>query len=198
MTVLTRRTLIAGLAAWPILGAAQTALIPYSLAAKGTSVGFSFGLSGVSQSGTMPVQSATIRLDTRRLQNSKVDVVLNVASAKTKLPFARGPMLGESVLDADSHPTIRFTSTNIQLGPGGRISDGATITGDLTLRGVTRPVTLDAALYRKPGSAADDLDALSIRLTGTLDRHAYGASGYPDLVDGDVGLNIRAEIIRQN
>lgn len=198
MTVITRRTLIAGLTAWPALGAAQAALIPYALAARGTSVGFSFDLSGVTQSGTMPVQSATIRLDTGRLQNSKVDVILNVANARTKLPFARGPMLGESVLDADSHPTIRFTSTKIRLGPGGRISDGASITGDLTVRGITRPVTLDAALYRKPGSTADDLDALSIQLTGALDRHAYGASGYPDLVDDKVALDIRAEIIRQN
>ena len=62
MTVITRRTLIAGLAAWPALGAAQTVLIPYALAARGTSVGFSFALSGVAQSGTMPVQSAPIRL----------------------------------------------------------------------------------------------------------------------------------------
>ncbi|WP_050603581.1 YceI family protein [Ruegeria sp. 6PALISEP08] len=198
MTRMTRRAVIAGLVAWPALTSAQTALIPYALASKGTSVGFTFDLSGVSQSGTMPIQSATIKLDTKRLQNSKVDVILNVANARTNLPFARGPMLGESVLNADAHPTIRFTSTKIQLGPSGRISDGATITGDLTVRGITHPVILDAALYRPPGSAADDLNALSIRLTGTLDRHAFGASGYPELVDDTVGLNIRAEITRQN
>lgn len=173
-------------------------MIPYALAPKGTSVGFTFDLSGVAQSGTMPIQSANIQLDTKRLQNSKIDVILNVAAARTRLPFARGPMLGESVLNADAHPTIRFTSTKIQLGPGGRISDGASIRGDLTVRGITRPVTLNAALYRAPGSAADDLDALSIQLTGALDRHAYGASGYPDLVDETVGLNIMAQITRLN
>lgn len=198
MTALTRRTMIAGLVAWPAIGAAKPNLIPYTLAPNGTSVGFTFDLSGVAQSGTMPIQSANIQLDTKRLQNSKVDVILNVAAARTRLPFARGPMLGESVLNADAHPTIRFTSTKIQLGPGGRISDGASIRGDLTVRGITRPVTLDAALYRAPGSAADDLDALSIQLTGALDRHAYGASGYPDLVDETVGLNIMAQITRLN
>ncbi|WP_300074965.1 YceI family protein [uncultured Ruegeria sp.] len=198
MTKMTRRSFVAGLALWPSLGAAQSVMIPYALAPKGTSVGFTFDLSGVAQSGTMPIQSANIQLDTKRLQNSKVDVILNVAAARTRLPFARGPMLGESVLNADAHPTIRFTSTKIQLGPGGRISDGASIKGDLTVRGITRPVTLNAALYRTPGSAADDLDALSIQLTGALDRHAYGASGYPDLVDDTVGLNIKAQITRVN
>lgn len=197
MTNLTRRTLIAGLFSLPLASAAQTSLIPYVLAPKQTSVGFTFDLSGVSQSGTMPIRSANIQIDTNRLQNSRVDVVLGVADARTKLPFARGPMLGQSVLDADSHPTIRFTSTKIQLGPTGRISEGATVTGDLTVRGVTRPVTLMASLYRKPGSAADDLDALSIRLVGALNRHEFGASGYPDLVQETVGLNIRAEIIRE-
>lgn len=197
MTHLTRRTLIVGLTALPLASAAQTPLIPYMLAPKGTSVGFTFDLSGVAQSGTIPIRSADIRLDTNRLQNSRVDVVLDVADARTKLPFARGPMLGQSVLNAKTHPTIRFTSTRIQLGPTGRISEGATVTGDLTVRGVTRPVTLKADLYRMPGTAVDDLDALSIRLTGALNRHEFGASGYPDLVQDTVGLNIHAEIVRE-
>ncbi len=196
MMTLSRRTLIAGLAALPLAHTANAGSVPYLLDPDGTSVGFTFDLSGVAQSGTMPIQSADIRINPKRLQDSSVTVVLNVASARTKLPFARGPMLSESVLAAKMHPTIRFASTKIQLGPGGRISDGAKITGDLTMRGVTRPVTLKADLYRRPGSTADDLSTLSIRLIGALDRHAFGASGYPDLVDDQVGLNIHAEIIR--
>ncbi len=196
MIALTRRALIAGMAALAITRPATAGAVPYVLAPDGTSVGFTFDLSGVAQSGTMPIQSAEIRIDPNRLQDSSVTVVLNVANARTKLPFARGPMLSASVLDADSHPTIRFASTKVQLGESGRISDGAEITGDLTVRGVTRPVTLQANLYRQPGSAPDDLSALSIRLIGALDRHAFGASGYPDLVDDKVGLNIHAEIVR--
>ena len=196
MMRLSRRTLIAGLATLPLAHMAHAGSVPYVLAPDGTSVGFTFDLSGVAQSGTMPIQSADIRINPKRLQDSRVTVVLNVANARTKLPFARGPMLSDNVLAADTHPTIRFASTKIKLGPGGRISDGAMITGDLTVRGVTRPVTLQANLYRKPGSAADDLSALSIRLNGALDRHAFGASGYPDLVDGLVGLDIQAEIVR--
>ncbi|WP_170421483.1 YceI family protein [Ruegeria arenilitoris] len=196
MRNLTRRSLIAGLAALPLAGKARAALVPYTLSRSGTSVGFSFVLSGIAQSGTMPIQSANIQIDTEQLQNSKVTVVMNVAAARTRLPFARGPMLSESVLNAQQFPAITFQSTRIQLGPTGRISEGATITGDLTLRGVTRPVTLQANLYRKPGTEADDLSTLSILLSGALDRHAFGASGYPDLVADTVSLNIRAELMR--
>lgn len=198
MSVWSRQILSVILVAFCLSVPALASLLSYELISEETSVDFTFDVSGVQQSGTMPIESADIRIDLNDLPNSQVDVILNVAKARTRLPFARKPMLGESVLNADAYPTIRFTSTRIQLGSEGRISHGATITGDLTVRGVTRPVTLNAALYRPPGSAPDDLDALSIRLTGALDRHAYGASGYPDLVDDTVALDIHAEIIREN
>ena len=192
----TRRAILAGLAALTLAGPASAAPRTYELVPNGTSVDFTFDLSGISQSGTMPIQSADIQIDLNDLLNSRVDVILNVAKAKTKLPFARKPMLSESVLDAEGFPTIQFTSTSVQLGEGGRISRGAKIRGDLTVRGVTRPIELKADLYRPPGSASDNLDELSIRLTGALKRHDYGASGYGDLVDDTVGLDIRAEIKR--
>ncbi|MEX0306889.1 MAG: YceI family protein [Ruegeria sp.] len=197
MTYLTRRTLIAGLSVLPLVHTAHAALTPYVLSPARSTVGFTFNLSGATQTGTMPIKSANVLIDTKRLQNSRVDVVLDVTGARTKLPFARGPMLSKSVLNAAQYPTIRFITTRIQLGAAGRISEGATVTGDLTVRGVTRPVTLTANLYRKPGSAADDLNTLSIRLVGALNRNEFGASGYSDLVQQMIGLNIRAEIIRQ-
>ncbi|MEM7088703.1 MAG: YceI family protein [Pseudomonadota bacterium] len=196
MMSLTRRSIIAGLATLPFAHGTRAALQPYVLSREDTRVGFSFDLSGTAQSGTMPIRSADIRIDTQRLQNSQVDVVLDVSKARTRLPFARLPMLGPTMLNADDHPTIRFVSTRVELGPGGRISDGARITGDLTVRGVTRPITLDASLYRQPGTSADDLGQLSIRLNGALNRHDFGASGFPDLVRETVGLDIHAEIVR--
>ncbi|NVO54966.1 YceI family protein [Rhodobacteraceae bacterium B1Z28] len=197
MRKLTRRSMIAGMVALPLGHAAQGALSPYRLSPGGTSVRFTFDLSGIAQSGTMPIQSADIQIDMRQLQNSQVDVVLNVAKARTKLPFARAPMLSPSVLNAAEYPTIRFVSTKVQLGPGGRISNGARITGDLTVRGVTRPITLQAELFRQPGTGTNDLDHLSIGLKGALNRHDFGASGYADLVQDTVGLNIQAEILRK-
>lgn len=194
MTRLTRRSLVSTLAAMMIARPGFGAPVPYSLLPGSTLIEFTFGLSGAEQTGTMPIRTADVWVDTRRLQNSRVEVVLDVAQARTRLPFARGPMLGPSVLDADRYPTIRFISKTIRLGPGGRISDGATITGDLTVRGVTRPITLQASLYRPTGTARNELARLSIHLTGSLNRNDFAASGYADLVDDMVGLNIRAEI----
>ena len=197
MTWLRRRDLIAAFAALVATTPAFAAPVPYALARSKTLIAFTFQLSGTPQTGTMPIRTADVWVDTRRLQNSRATVVLDAARAETRLPFAREPMLSPQVLDAARFPTIRFRSTRIRLGRGARISDGATITGDLTLRGITRPIVLQAALYRPPGSARDELDRLSIQLTGALNRHDFGASGYADLVGPTVGLDIRAEIERK-
>ncbi len=196
MTFLSRRTVLAGLAFLPLARPALAALQLYELVQDGTSVEFTFALSGITQSGTMPIQSADIQIDLGNLPNSRVSVVLSVADARTNIPFARKPMLSESVLDAATFPTIQFKSTNILLGEGGRISRGAKIVGDLTVRDITRPIALQANLFRERGSATDSLDDLSIRLTGALNRHDFGASGYADLVQDTVGLDIQARIKR--
>ena len=197
MTWLRRRDLMAALVALVAAPPTLAAPVPYVLARTKTLIAFTFDLSGTPQTGTMPIRSADVWVDTRRLQNSRATVVLDVARAQTRLPFAREPMLGPQVLDAARFPAIGFRSTRIHLGRGGRISDGATVTGDLTLRGLTRQIALQAALFRPPGSARDELDRLSIHLTGALNRHVFGASGYADLVGPTVGLDIRAEIERK-
>ncbi len=197
MTRIGRRNLLTTLTCALLAPRAFAAPVPYALVHAGTLIAFTFSVAGTPQTGTMPVHSADVRVDRDRLQNSQASVVLDVAQAQTRLPFARGPMLGSSVLDAARFPTIRFESTRIHLGPNGRISGGATIAGDLTVRGITRPITFEAGLFRPAGTARDDLDRLSIRLTGALNRNDFGASGYADLVGPTVGLDIRAEIERK-
>ncbi|WP_245220410.1 MULTISPECIES: hypothetical protein [unclassified Ruegeria] len=106
MRLLTRRKVLAGMAALPLASTAQAALQPYILSTKATVVGFTFDLSGIPQTGSMPIRQADVQIDMHRLQNSQVTVVLDVNMAKTRLPFARMPMLGPSVLDTKTFPTI--------------------------------------------------------------------------------------------
>ncbi len=195
----TRRTVLRGLASLPLLGmpyanAALAKPTRYTLDTQTSSVGFFFTLSGTSQRGTMPVKRADILIDPQNLTDSTVDVLVDVSRARTGLFFATQAMTGAEVLDAARYPAIRFVSTRIQLGANGRISEGARITGDITIRGVTRSLTLDASLYRPPGSRADDLTTLNIRLRGDISRSAFGASGYSDLVTDTVTLDIQAKV----
>ncbi|MCV2889522.1 YceI family protein [Ruegeria aquimaris] len=196
MPLLTRRALLSVFLLLPAWRPAAAAPVRYVLDQDRSEVGFSFDLAGTRLRGTMPVARAEVLVDLNDLSRSNVDVTLDVAKARVALPLARQAMLGPEVLWAERYPEIRFVSARVRLGPEGRISEGAEIVGHLTIRDVTRPVTLRAALYRQPGSPPEDLDLLEIRLTGSISRRAFGASGRADIVRDRVDLDITATIRR--
>ena len=190
---LTRRLLIASaLSAFATAGHARSQR--YELVAKGSRVAFIFTSNGARQSGTVPVQKADILVDRRNLTNSSARVTADVRLVRSGLVLITQAIKSPELLDAQTHPLVTFESTRVRLGAKGRISEGAQIEGQLTLRGVTRPITLDAMLSRPAGTAPDDLSVLFIQLNGQLSRAAFGASGYPGLADDTVLLDIRAEI----
>jgi len=185
-------TLLASACALP--QAALATPTRYALDHENSHVEFKFKLNGTPQTGSMPIERAKITIDPQHLPASQVDVTLNVARARTGLIFITQAMTSSGVLDAAQFPTIRFVSRRITLGAAGRISEGAQITGDLTLHGVTKPIILQAAIYRPRGTPADDLSQLDVVLNGGLNRNDFGASGFPNLVGSKVTLDIRARI----
>ncbi len=81
---------------------------------------------------------ATYSWDPKSPQSAKVEATIDAASLDTGTPKF-DTEFEDKFLDAGKHPTITFVSTAILPGEGGK----GTMTGDLTFRGVTRPVTLD-------------------------------------------------------
>lgn len=176
------------------LAAAAPALaapIPYRYDAEGSIVGFEADFGPTPIRGQMPVADITLALDFDRVAASHVEVTLDAAAARANIPFATEAMKGENVLATTDHPQIRFESTSVR-----PTETGAEIAGRLTIRGVTREATLDAVLYRPPGSDPDARDDLKILITGTVSRSAFGATGFADLVGDEVRLKILAHIRR--
>ncbi|WP_299553307.1 YceI family protein [uncultured Tateyamaria sp.] len=167
---------------------------PYRLGPGGATITYTFTLNGAPVKGTVPVSQADLTVDPSNLGKSTALVSADVRRARTGLIFATEALKSPSVLDANTHPTARFRSTRVTLGPGGRLSNGAALEGDLTLRGVTRPVRFDAGLFRARDSTAEDFSALTVMLRGRVDRRDFGATGYADLVENSVGIDILAEI----
>lgn len=161
----------------------------YVLEPEKSTVGFETDFGPDRITGSMPVLKADLSLDFAVPANSTVDVTLDVAHAEASFPFATQAMRGPKVLDAAANPTIRFVSTRVR--PNG---DGAEVDGRITIRGVTRPVTLDARIYQQKGSAAGDLSHMTLRLTGTVQRSDFGAVGWSDMVGNEVRLDILARV----
>lgn len=187
MTV-TRLTLAIALAlATPVVAAPAK----YALDAQGSTVSFETDFGPDRITGRMPVTRADLTLDFDKVANSDVAVTLDVSNAQASFPFAAQAMRGPKVLDARSYPEITFASTSVR-----KAGDGATVEGNVTIRGVTRPMTLAAQIWRQQGSAQGDLSHLTVRLTGAVNRSDFGATGWNDMVGDQVRLDILARLAR--
>ena len=183
---MNRREILAGLAL-AILPSGRAAALAsdYLLDRERSTVGFSYVLNGQSLNGRMPVKSAQVRLDVDQPSQSTVEAVIDAAAADAGPFYATLAMKAPEVLDTAEFPEIRFRSGHIE-----GTAQGATVAGDLTVRGVTRQVLLDARLFRQRGTEAGDRRKLSILMTGTIDRRDFGASGFGQLVAPEIGLSI--------
>lgn len=162
---------------------------PYVLQKEDSFVGFSWFLGKDEVKGSMPVASADVTLDLDRLRDSRVTVSVDVRGAEAGFPFASQGMKSKRVLWADRFPLITFESTGFR-----QAETGAFVDGNLTVRGVTRPATFLAQLFRQAGTEPGDRSRLSVRLTGSLSRAAFGADGWSDMAGDEVKLRIIARM----
>ncbi len=87
--------------------------------------------------------TATGQLYPDQLERSTVDVTINTASIRTHSEQRDNDLRSSNFLEIEKHPKITFKSTEIK--PKG--ADRGTLTGDLTIKGITRPVTLNVVKY---------------------------------------------------
>jgi len=118
-------------------------------------------------------------------------VSLDAANARAGFPFATSAMRGPNVLDTGDHPEIRFKSLQVS-GQGTQ----AQVEGELTIRGVTQPAVFQVELFRAANST--DASRLAILMKGSVDRTAFGATGWPDMVRNRIDIKILAEIIPES
>lgn len=163
----------------------------YQLDAARSLVQFTYVFNGTRRTGRMPVKSADLLIDLDNLPASRVIVTLNARRARAGFIFATETMKSRDVLNTAQFPEITFRSTRFSGG-----LNGATVTGDLTIRDVTRPITLKAGLFRQRGTVAGDRDNLDVLLTGTVSRAAFGAGGFSRQVGDRIGLRIIARITK--
>jgi polyisoprenoid-binding protein YceI len=111
-------------------------------------------------------------------------------------PAMRASVLGPEFFDAEHHPEISFRSTAVRLAGDGR----AEVEGELTIRGVTRPVTARGR-YATPRTASFG-EIAGLELTTTFDRREFGFAwqlelpGGGDAVGWDVELDIDLLLVR--
>jgi polyisoprenoid-binding protein YceI len=125
--------------------------------------------------------SGTLDFDPDHPETASAQVAFDAASIWTGEPERDAHLRSEDFLHTERFPTIAFRTTRVE--PAAR--NEYRVTGDLTIRGVTRPVALDVRYLGRGRSPFDDTRA-GFTATARLDRHAFGASWNSAMQDGGV------------
>ena len=141
--------------------------------------------------------SATGYIDPDHPEASSVEVTIQTASIRTHNPQRDNDLRSSNFLETDKYPTITFKSTKIE--PAGQ--DHYTLTGDLTIKGNTRPVTLSVVKY---GEFNDPMmgHRIGYSAEGQINRKDFGLT-FNMMLDGkwivsdEVQIIIEGEFVEQ-
>ena len=138
--------------------------------------------------------TGTLVLDEESPDRSRVEVEIPVASIDTRVEQRDAHLRSADFLDADSHPLITFRSRRVE---GAALREGARFraVGDLTIRGTTREVVLDA-VYEGRGRDPWGGERVSFSAETRIDRRDFGLTWNQALETGGilVGNEIRISL----
>ena len=133
--------------------------------------------------------SGKLELDDADFTKSKVDVTIDVNSLDTHEEKRDGHLKSADFFDAATNPTMTFTSKKAEkVG-----SEGYTLTGDLTIRGTTKEVTLDVE-YGGRGKDPWGGERLGFQAKTTINRVDFGLKWNQALEAGGVLVGEKVEI----
>lgn len=138
--------------------------------------------------------AGAVLLDQADITKSSVNLTIDVNSVDSGEGSRDSVLKSSSFFSVDKYPTATFVSTRVE-----KAAAGLTVTGNLTLRGVTRPVVLAVVGPNGPVTGMDRKQHAGFSAVASINRRDFGiAPAFPSAVVGDqVKLSIDLEITRQ-
>ncbi|MFA5121136.1 YceI family protein [Zavarzinia sp.] len=173
----------------PAGGAMASSL--YRIQPATTTIGFSVDTLGMfTTNGSFTAFDGNLLLDFEQPQNSRVEVRVDTASVQVDSDEAKSMLSSSDYFDPPQFPVMRFKAISVEPAGDGKVA----ITGDLTIRGVTRPQILQAELTGRRYDPAERAEVADFVVSGTVDRAAFGMVADQSFVSKEVQLQISAHI----
>ena len=135
----------------------------------------------------------TLNADADSPTKSQVSVNIDAASINSRVAEFDDHLNGDQYFDTGKFPTITFVSTEIkELG-----ENMLAVTGDLTIKEVTKPVTLTTSINKTGNHPFSKLPTIGISGSAKLSRTEFGLGLYAPAVGDEVTIYITAELIKQ-
>jgi polyisoprenoid-binding protein YceI len=166
------------------------ALAAYQLEKTHVDLLFSINHAGFTEKhGSFRDLDATLQYDSDHPDKSQLSVTVKTNSIDTSFPARDKDLQSDKFFDVARYPEMRFVSTKVTSGVDGAL----TVEGNLTLHGVTKPLTLHAKLNKAAPNPFDQKPTLGFSATGTLKRSDFGMSTAVPIIGDLVTLTIDAE-----
>jgi polyisoprenoid-binding protein YceI len=142
--------------------------------------------------GEFPKVSGKLTLKPQAVASSTLEISIPTASVSTGNAKLDGELAGDQWLDSAKYPEMLFKAEKIV--PTGK--DTANVTGNLTLHGVTKPVTLAVKFHGAGVNVLDKKYTIGFEATGKIKRSDFGVKTYVPLIGDDLDLIISAAFER--
>src|SRR5580693_1280346 len=132
----------------------------------------------------------TLDFDPAEPTRSSVTVTIPLGSMSTGVPDLNDDFRSSDFFDFAKFPTATFKSSKVEKGAA---PDTLRVTGNLSLRGITKPVTLDVTINKVGINPRSQVPTVGFEAMATLKRSDFGLGLYVPQVSDEVHLHITAE-----
>ncbi|HUD92397.1 YceI family protein [Sphingobium sp.] len=161
----------------------------YQVEPSHTQIVFAYDHMGFTNNmGVVTMPTGTLTLDKANPSASKVSIEVPIANLTTGIPALNEHLAKAEFFDAAKFPKATFVSTGVKADG----ATGATITGNLTIKGITKPVTLDAEFYGAGANPMNKKENVGFVATGTIKRSDFGMGMAVPVVGDAIELKIIA------
>lgn len=187
-TMKTRLLLLVGALVLAVTGVSRAAIETYKIDPVHSTISFRIRHFFTPVPGFFTKFSGVIHVDRDNLENSSVDATIDVPSIDTRVPRRDDDLRSPHFFDVAKFPTAEFKSKSWKKTG----EDTFDVTGDLTIRGVTKDVVLKVKSLGF-GTGMQNRQISGWEASTTLNRNDFGITAYPKMLGDDVPVSITIE-----
>lgn len=136
----------------------------------------------------------SINYDMKNPTSTTISFTVNTSSIDAGGNLRNAFLRRKELLNTVQYPTMTFVSKKVEMVN----SKAANVTGDFTVLGQTRPLTVKVTLENIKNDPVTLKPILNFRATGIIDRYTYGVTAFPSIVGNMIPLEISGELIAAN
>jgi polyisoprenoid-binding protein YceI len=134
----------------------------------------------------------TLEYDQADPTKSSVSVTIPLSSLNTGVPALDDHFRSADFFETAKFPVATFKSTKVEKGPA---ADQLKVTGDLSLQGVTRPLTLDVTVIKVGSNPRTNLPTVGFDATTTLKRSDFGLGKFVPQVSDEIEMHVTSQAV---